>query len=183
MLVVRGVNTTFEKKLKSFIADVETHGSSLIETLNFDRRAFAVYDSAAGTVRDAKIDEIKELIAFRAITTVTRDVYTANCCHYDEVTWRGGLGGCLSCKLHYDTVTVRLTHPELDSILDDAKTCAKEAVIATGLAAIVSGGSAAIPTFVGYLYPCLINKGVTWASAIQVDFDSSHHSGNWHCCA
>lgn len=176
---IKGAGEEFNEKVKKLIAAIEEHGHPILEDRTFDKRTLIVYDQKEKNTRPLSADEIKEQIAFRLLAA-ERIIDLGNCCHYEEITWRGS---CLSCKTHWNHVWCKVQHPSIDEILDDVRTCAREAVVLTGISVIAVGPEAALPTFLSYFYPCLIAKGHSWATSISVELESSHHAGNWRCCA
>ena len=76
-----------------------------------------------------------------------------------------------------------INHPSAEGIRDDIKECMIGAAIATGIAAIASGGAAALAAFKTTVYGCLTNKGYGWADEIQVDVRTSNQDhGDWRKC-
>ncbi|WP_191830887.1 hypothetical protein [Pseudomonas fluorescens] len=109
----------------------------------------------------------------------TRQVVFASGICYDETKWDNGLKCRTTCK----EAVAEFSHPSLDGIWSDVQACANAALAAAGIAALLSGGAAAIATFKASFYACIMAKVGGWTSAIQVNVFPRESTGNWRWCA
>lgn len=68
-----------------------------------------------------------------------------------------------------------------DQVWDEIVKCALSAVGVVGIAAILSGGTAALPAFLAVFLPCLAAKGIH-LTANNVRLYTKTSRGRWHCC-
>ncbi len=79
------------------------------------------------------------------------------------------------CKL---SVFVDVGYPAGE--LETVKGCVESAALAAAVAAIISSGSAAVPSFKAALEACLVAKAIKWASGITVASGTDSQCGDWH---
>lgn len=101
------------------------------------------------------------------------------------VTWREGpwwSNGCLRCRdCHYEA-SACLSHPDLESVWNDVVECAKYAAGVAGIACIIAGPEACLPTFKAAFIACMEAKGITWAKDITISLGVSTQCGGDFCC-
>lgn len=97
---------------------------------------------------------------------------------YDQTKWDGGL----KCRTSCTEIVAEFSHPSLDQIWTDVQDCANIAAAAAGVAALLSGGAAAIAAFKASFYGCITAKCGDWAAAVQISVFGREKTGNWRWC-
>ena len=97
---------------------------------------------------------------------------------YDQTKWDNGL----QCRTCCTTVLACFSHPNCEQYWSDIEDCGRLALASAGLAALLSGGSAAVAAFKTAFYGCIMQKLGDWASQIQIDIRLTEECGNWRWC-
>lgn len=88
----------------------------------------------------------------------------------------------LRCRSWYISLYVKICHPAVHEIIADVEDCAREAAIAAGIAALLSGSAAAVAAFKIDFYRCIMSKGHDWAKELSISIYTDTENGPWRRC-
>lgn len=86
------------------------------------------------------------------------------------------------CRRCHGHSYVWFSHPALDEIWEDVKTCATVAGTLAIIEAIWASPSAGVALFKEQFYLCLSAKGIKWAKDIDIGAYTERVCGDWHGC-
>jgi len=177
----RGFDKRHADLIDRYVKDVKKGpvvGLSEVNAFSVRRGHLERWDLAAKKISTPNTDdEILERIGVVYLFGSRQVVLASGLC-YDQTKWDGGL----KCRTSCTEIVAEFSHPSLDQIWTDVQDCANIAAAAAGIAALLSGGAAAVAAFKASFYGCISAKCGDWAAVVQISVFGREKTGNWRWC-